>query len=360
MLIPQNITAQWSQSVAEWCLGIEPVKTPSEVERAFDALRRLWPEVINKLEVEAANSSRGVPTVVTAIARGLTLAACEPLTGFGPVMARVRQGENSALAELEFAEALVKCGLKPVLEPQLGSKTLDCLVQMGSERVYVEVIAPEQAAGIKDAQATLNRLAAEVVERTKGSRTEILLSEEPGTRFDTILDAVTTTPLDGRVHNIEGIARVCRDFLGPQPPNVGPLIANHDPRPAIAVASMRVGGGDVSTAATVRLTITDERAHRLLSNELSHFSPTKRNILVIRTSEVPGGMKWWWPLALRWFQPRRNRRVGAIILYEQGAIWGHQYAIRQRWRVIENPYAYMRVPRSLTNAIGALDESAAW
>ncbi len=71
-------------------------------------------------------------------------------------------------------------------------------------------------------------------------------------------------------------------------------------------------------------------------------------------------MKWWWPLVLRWFQPSRNRRVGAIVLYERGAMFDPQYAIRQRWRVIENPYAYMPVPRSLISAIGALDESAAW
>jgi hypothetical protein len=358
--IPQNITAQWSEFVAEWCLGIDPGYAPSEVQRAFDALHRLWPEAINKLEADAAHGSGGVSTVVSAIAKGLTLAACEPLISFGPVIARLRNGEHSALAELEFADALVRCGFKPALEPQLGQKTLDCLVRVGSERVYVEVIAPEQAAEIKDAQATLERLAAEVVKRAKGSRTKILLSDEPGSRFDTILDAVTSTLPDGRVHNIEGIARVRRDFLGPQPPNVGPLIVNPDPRPTIAVASARVGGGDVSTAAMVRLTITDERAHRLLSNELSHFSPTERNILAIRTTNVPGAMKWWWPLVLRWFQPSRNRRVGGIILYEQAAILDQQYAVRQRWRVIENPYAYMPVPRSLINGISALDESAAW
>ncbi len=117
----------------------------------------------------------------------------------------------------------------------------------------------------------------------------------------------------------------------------------------------------MSTTATVRLPITDERAHRLLSRELSHFSPTERNILAICTTEVPGGMKWWWPLVLRWFQPRRNRRVGGIVLYDGAAILNPQYAIREGWRVIENPYAYKPVPRSLLNAaIGALDESAAW
>jgi hypothetical protein len=358
MSIPQNIVAQWSEFVAEWCLGIEPVEAPYEVERAFDALRRLWPEFLNELEAQGEQGSRGISTIAPAIALGLTLAACESLNGFGPVMARLRQGERSALAELEFAAALVRCGFTPVLEPQLGSKTLDCSVGVGSERVYVEVIAPEQAAAIKDARATAMRMAEELVERTTGSRTEVLLSDEPGVRLDAIVEAVTTTLPDGRVHNVEGIAKVRRDFLGPQPPNVGPLIANPDPRPTVAVSRMTGGGGGVFTSATVRLTITDERARRLLSNELSHFSQTERNILAVRVSNVPGGMKWWWPLVLGWFQPSRNRRVGAIVLYEQ-ALGGMPFAIRQRWRVIENPYAYMPVPRSLINAIGDLDESPA-
>jgi hypothetical protein len=240
---------------------------------------------------------------VSAIARGRTLAACEPLAGFGPVMARLRRGERAAMAELEFAEALVRCGFSPVLEPQLGSKTLDCLVRMGSKRVYAEVISPEQAAATKDAVDTLQRMATELVERTTGTRTEILLSEEPGARFDAILDAVAATLPDGRVHDVESIAKVRRDFLGLLPPNVGPLITDLDPRPRIGVASARVGGGAVSTSATIRLTITGERAHRLLSKELPHFSRTERNILAIRVTEVEGRMSWWVPLVL--FLPGR-------------------------------------------------------
>jgi hypothetical protein len=359
MPIPQNITAQWSDFVAEWCLGIEPVEAPREVERAFDVLRRVWPEFLNELEAQGEQGSRDISMIAGAITRGLMLVACEPLSGFDRVMDRLRGGEMSALAELEFAAALVRCGLTPALEPQIGSKTLDCSVGVGSARVYVEVIAPEQAAGIKDAYATLQRMATEIVERTMGIRTEVLLLDEPGDRFDAILTAVTATLPDGRVHGVEDIARVRRDFLGPQPPNIGPLITDLDPYPVIAVSHTRGGGGALSTSATVRLKMADERAHRLLSKELSHFSPKERNILAIRVTDVPGGMRWWWPLALRWFQPSRNRRVGAVILYDKVTVAGPPYAIRQRWRVIENPYAYMPVPRSLINAIGALDESPA-
>ncbi len=180
MTIPQNITTQWSEFVAEWCLGIEPVEAASEVERAFDALRRFWPEFFHEIEAKGAQGSRGVFTVMPAIQVGLTLAACGSLSGFGPVMARLRRGERSALAELEFAAALVSQGFTPVLEPKVGGKTLDCSVQIGSERVFAEVIAPEQTAGIRDAQATITRMADELIKYTLGTRTEVLLSGDPG------------------------------------------------------------------------------------------------------------------------------------------------------------------------------------
>jgi hypothetical protein len=359
MPIPQNITAQWSGFIAEWCRGIEPVEAPLEVERTFDALRRLWPEYLNELE---AQGSRGLSIINPAIASGLTLAACEPLSGFGPVMARLRRGEESALAELEFAAALVRCGFTPVLEPQVGSKVLDCSVGIGSDQVYAEVIAPEQSAEFKDAQTTVTGIAQKLVESTNGTRTEILLPGEPEAELDDIITTAAATPPDGTVHNVAGIGWVRRDFLGQQPPNLGSVIANPDPRPAVFAATMRSDQSAqrlIFTSATVRMTITDERAHRLLSRELSHFSNTQRNILVVRVTNVPGGMKWWPPLALRWLQPLRNRRVGAVVLYEQANVVAERPTMQHRWRVVDNPYAYMPIPRSLINAIGALDESVA-
>ena len=49
--IPPNIDANWYQFVTEWCLDVEPEESPSEVQRAFDALRRFWPEVVEDLEI---------------------------------------------------------------------------------------------------------------------------------------------------------------------------------------------------------------------------------------------------------------------------------------------------------------------
>jgi hypothetical protein len=352
MQIPQHIVSQWSDFVARCCLGVEPAEAPADVNRAFDALRRLWPEYLSEVQ---AQDPPGIFRIAPAISRGLTLAACEPLRGFGPVMARVRKGEVSALAELQFAATLVKSGLTPELEP--GDKRLDCSVEVGSETVFAEVIAPARSEAITSAQATIERVVANVVERNTGTHTEILLAVEPDTQFDTIVASATATPPDEAVHHVEGIGRFRRTFLGPQPPNVGPTIFVLDPPPVIAASRVTQAEDGIFTSATIRLPVMDQRAHRLLSAEHHHFSRTERNILVMSLSGVPGRREWL-PLIERWFQPGRNRRVGAVALYYQG-LGGTPPAIRRRWRVLVNPYALVPVPDSLIHAILLRDQDTA-
>jgi len=256
---------------------------------------------------------------------------------YEPVMARVRKGEEPAFAELEFAAALVTSGLTPELEPQLGSRQPDCLVTVDSQRVFAEVIAPDRAEATKDAQAAIQRLADVLVARTTGTRTEVLLEleVEPNTQFESIIASVLNTPADEGVHRVEGIGWIHRAYLASQPPNLGPLIPNPDPPPSINVSRARGPEDDKFTAAVVRLPISDERAHRLFSRELDHFSDTERNILVVRVGNLPRGMEWWLPLTQRWFQPSRNRRVGAVVLYDQSLV-GTPLTVRQRWRVVKN------------------------
>lgn len=230
MQIPEDILQRWSSFVTDWCLGVEPVEPSTAVNGAFCTLRRLWPEYVNDIQEQGA---RGIAVVASAVSLGLTLAACRPLKGFQPVMARVRQGENSALAELEFAAALVRSGLTPELEPQVRSRQLDCSVEVGSEIVLAEVITPETSEAIRDAYAAIERVALELVERSKGTHTEVLLTVEPDTKFDTIITSATATPPDETVHNVEGTGWVRRVSLASQAPEVAPQIPNPDPRPAV-------------------------------------------------------------------------------------------------------------------------------
>lgn len=353
MHIPENIISQWSDFVANWCAGAEPAEAPATVDRAFHTLRRLWPQYVNDIQ---GQGMRGLATVAPAVSLGLTLAACEPLTGFDPVMARIGQGERSARAELEFAAALVRSGFTPELEPRVGSKQLDCSVEIGSEVVFAEVIAPEMSEAIGDAYGVVHRVVDELVARNRGTDTEVLLAVDPDAQLDTIIGSATATPPDDAVHYTEGVGWIRRSLLGPQQPVVGPRIHNPDPRPAVAVGRVTKEEDGISTSATVRLPITDERVYRLLSGELHHFSPAERNILAIHVGGVTGGIKWL-PLIQRWFQPTRNRRVGAVVLYEQ-PLAGMPLAVQQHWRVAENPYAYMPIPSALTYAIRTLDEGS--
>jgi hypothetical protein len=354
MQIPQDIVSQWSKFVTYWCMGTEPAEPPADVDRAFRTLRRLWPEYLNDME---ARDNRSIFMVARAVSLGLTLAACEQLSGFEGVLARIRRGEHSAQAELEFAAALVRSGLTSELEPEYESKRLDCSVQINSERVFAEVIAPETSDVIKDAYAAMQRLGATVTEQTPETDTEILLEADPGDQFDAILASVAATPLDGTVHYVEGVGWISRVPSVSHPPGQQQRIT--DKAPGQYLFSVTRNFEAIPTRATVHLPISDERAHRLFAAEYDHFSQAERNILVVRTTNVPGGMNEWLSLARRWFQPTRNRRVGAIILYDQ-AIGGRPPARRQHWRVVENPHAYITVPDSLIKSIRALDESRTW
>ena len=210
---PNDIISQWSDFVTSWCLGAVPAEPPVAVDRAFRTLRRLWPEYVYDLQ---AQDRRGLLTVAPAVSLGLTLAACEPLTGFDPVMARVRRGERSAQAELEFAAALVRSGFIPELEPEIASKKPDCLVKIGSEVVFAEVIAPEKSGAIGNEYAMVHRVVEELVARNRGTATEVLLAVDSAAHLDTIIDSVTATPPDDAVHYVEGVGSVQRSLLGPQ------------------------------------------------------------------------------------------------------------------------------------------------
>jgi hypothetical protein len=178
--------------------------------------------------------------------------------------------------------------------------------------VFAEVIAPETPQAVRDAKAQIQGLADELIAKTAGTRTEVLLEAEPDTQFENIIAVATATLADDSVHYVKGVGWIHRTFLGPQPPNLGPIIFNPDPRPVTAVSRVtraRVPENDIFTAAIVRLPISSEkRVLRLLSAELSHFSKTEQNILVVRIKNGPKSISWWIPFIERWFQPTRNRR----------------------------------------------------
>src|SRR5437764_918269 len=106
-----------------------------------------------------ATPLRGIGLITLTVHPGAVLRACEQLPGISEVLARIRHGEQSALSEAVIAAALVQVGYLPELGPTLGSGRLDVLVEAEGSPVYVEVISPERADAILEAQVAIQALA---------------------------------------------------------------------------------------------------------------------------------------------------------------------------------------------------------
>ncbi len=111
-----------------------------------------------------------------------------------------------------------------------------------------------------------------------------------------------------------------------------------------------------STGVIARWEASDARAKRVLNEEYHQFSGDVGNVLVVNVSAVMDGMRTWPSLMARLLQPARNRKVGAVVFFDQGLL-GPPEAVRRRWRVLVNAHAYVPIPEALLTALESLDES---
>ncbi len=343
----------WEQFLADWCLGVAPLQSPVEVARAFGALARRTPD---RLKAFQDLNKRGIAEVAPLVALGLAIAAIEHLPNFDGMLHRLNDGQAPAEAEIKVAAALQELSLSPVLEPPLGTRVLDAMVEVEGRLVYIEVISPATSDEMVEARTATLALAEQVVSREDGTHTELMLLEPPTGSHDVHLAAIDDTPVDGVTHEVEGLGLIQRRSLVPgATPDLSGRIPRLDDKPVLGAATVRTDGARVSCSVTVRFCLSDERTHRLLMKELKHFSPSEANVIVVCVSGVIGGLKYWVPLVERWFQPDRNTRVGAVALYEE-VLEGEPTAVRQHWRVLANPHAAVPVPPSLLEALASLND----
>ncbi len=289
-----------------------------------------------------------------AIHLGLILLRCESLDGFREVLVRAKKGEASARSELEFAAGLVRIGLNPSLEPQLGAKKLDTRFVFDEQEVFCEVIAPERSDAMEDAEAQITAMARRLVQDNPDTEIEVLLSPSfDFAKSKDLEDSIWLTDVGLKRHEVPEAGAFIK-FAAPLVPVVIPRLMAEAPGPVLGTAHMMNNTGNI-TQAVVRLPSGDWRAERLLTAELHHFSKDRMNLLAIDVSQVPGGMKEWVDPLQRRFQPTRNRRIGAVVLYEKSGLVGPTSKIWPRWRVLRNPHAYVPAPQSLLDAIGTLD-----
>jgi hypothetical protein len=355
----QYFGLSWEDFVHEHCLDTTPVMDKNSAYIALDALARLWPEESQKY---LASGSRGLWGVNSLLHTGRVLARCEDLQGFGPVLNRIRQHVRAAVMEATAAAGLAAQGYRPAFEVEVEGKRPDIAVDVQGQRVYIEIVSPTHSEDVRHATMIMNDLIARVLPGTTGIDTELYLGPNwDENEAERILAAVLTTAADGTLIDIGGDAYVIRQ-PAKSGPSTGVVTARIPPvyadAPALGAFSVQRDENGIRTA-TIRYSISDDRAARMISQELHHFSKIEINVLVLDVTAVPGGLEAWEPIARRAFQLKRNTRLGAIVLLEQGQA-GDPLRTRLRWIVRPNRYAAKPVPLTFLAALEALDEPVEW
>lgn len=348
MAIRRSLDLSRVKFVQQWCLDVEPQYSEPEIRRSLQALESHLPPRLDELE---RGGSRGIAVVLPLIEFGLVLADCEKLEGFPAVMNRVREGERSATSELSFAAGMRRLGLVQELEPGLGDKKLDALLLHEERRVYCEVIAPEVSDENKEVTAELSLLVQAIASQNNGADTEVLLSPTfESTHREALLAAIKEAPIGTLLHEIPDVAKFIK-FGDPQGVVAGRLQADG---PAMVSSHVSVGGGK-RTVVVVRAPTDDLRVRRLLAGELHHFSREQRNLLAIDASRILAGIRDWEAPIKSCFQPGRNTRLGAVVLFDRGSLVGGT-KLWKRWKVIANPHARLPLSVDLLRRIESLDD----
>lgn len=345
--LPSEFGSTWAEFVRDWCLNSELGYSQSDVIRALNALRRLLPQDVARLVTE---TSRGVGIVAAAVERGRLLADCENARGFASVLERLKTGERSAYSELVVGSSLSRLGYYPSFDAPIDGKNLDVMCEAEQQPVYFEVITPERFDFGIESQKLTKRLGDEIKKSVSGCRIEVELYSIP---LEDEIQAVATASRDaapGEWVAVGTLARIRKTISGQPLP---PLFDGDG-------AQIYIGGDKTlqgaSTSSIIRWEESDHRAKRLFNAEYHHFSERVANVLVINVSAVSGGMSEWALTIERLFQPCQNRKVGAVLLFDQGSL-GPPEAIRHRWKVLVNPYCHIAVRSTIIEDIKALDES---
>ncbi len=360
----------WSEVVANWYLGKSPPIPEHIGWEALDTLERLWPEYIDKV---LSKGHKGLAVMIPVVNRGIILAACERLVGFDEVLERMKQGEQSAFSEAFFAEELMKIGHIPVLGPRLCGKRLDGLVYVQDKQVYIEIMTPELSDVMKQAYSGMNDLADRLTTQNPGANIDVYLLAEPTSHvLDTILNFVKKI-IDSQYNATLEIPDVAFLRYVPYRLQESPIkkessdlhipmqllspfepVSNTLGLPILIVVCVTRKEGVISRV-SIQFPLTDERAERLMIGEAHHFSHQEMNLLVMDVSGIPGGIRSWSALIQRRFQPKRNRRFGAVVLFASH-MQIKNATVKTQWSVLQNPYAYRPLPESLLNAIMRLND----
>lgn len=345
---PSEFGGSWSIFSETWCRNAVLAQDPDQVTCALRTLCRLWPEKINSV---IEKNTRGAGIIAPIVEHGILLNSCESNNSFHEVFQRLRGGERSAYAELVLVAMLNKFGYSVKFAPPVDGHVLDASCQVDNVEIYFEVVAPEKSDASETEQSMIDQLTQVIKNSVTECRVEIeVTSPISDEDIVSILEIVRSAPPSTWVF-VDGKARLRRTDVDQ---TLFPIFDGEG-------AQITIGGNKViqdrSTSVITRSETSDARAKRIFNEEYHQFSANVSNVLVVNVSAVSDGMKTWPSLMARLLQPSRNRKVGAVVFFEQG-ILGPPEAVRRRWCVLVNPHAHFSIPEALLTNIESLDESS--
>lgn len=361
--------SDWSEFVEAWCLGIVPSMPSDSGWEALGVLERLWPEYLDSALV----SGKGVWTMLPVLDVGLVLRDCARLEGFDGVFERMKTGahphparwhgqpmksyniastlvESAAFSELACASLLQRLGYEPILEPRLNEKRPDACIRVGARDVYIEVICPELSSAMREVRQEVLNLSIAILEHAHGLSVSVFLFDCPvAESSEAILNCLKECGPSKAFYELPGLARIACSQSGEHLP-CSMLAPDNLSQPVSTSESADTLGARVS----VCYVETDERAQRLMDEESKHLSLGEMNLLVMDVSTIPRALQSWPALVQRRFQPKINRRFGAVVLLERCC---GPREVELRCVTLENPHARKPLPRALLDGLGMLNKS---
>jgi hypothetical protein len=350
MTLPAVFGSSWESFVDVWCLGSPPALLKRDtVERALNALHRLWPEEVERITSPlrpGLGVAHGKWVVDQAVGRGLVLLHCESLIGFGDVLKQMKSDREQAYTHysvLLFAVNLLNAGYCPELEPTRGNKKPDARITTEAGEVYFEVVAPRTSLVMQTTWGELSELAGRLAADNPGRRVYVFLHRDLDKDLtDRIVESVKGRPCADQPFQLGTDALISVRLMSQDDAS---LVPSGNTDPAILTAACAFSHAH----AIVAIPKADERAERLLNDESAHFSKDDMNVLAANLTRVPGGMSSWPELVEQCF--RKRGRFGAAVLFTESSMATGEI----RCRCLQNPAAYNQVPQTLINALARLD-----
>jgi hypothetical protein len=339
----------------EWLGGGRIAMAPDLVVSAFlrceELLGNDWIERMKR-------GSTGTSPTLSVASVGTLLASISDLKDTAPLLAKIRNSDRSAFAELraiyllrrDTATSFVE--LEPTVTIAGRDRKCDFRIQRSDEPwVYVEVTQPDTSEAQARVQELLSSFADSVTSIKKAFTLEVFFRREPSD--DEASHLLRTIPEFCSKARSEG--EEAREEI---PDGLGLLILNQQaasqvvlndhgeaPIPRLGAAKVIVGGGEPSRHIVVRVPYADERAEQILTSEARQLPTDAPGLVMVEMGGVPGGFRSWPPIIERRFQPTMHTRVGAVCLFMSGQVGtADGEAIIFDGRLIVNKHARIALP----------------